>query len=382
MHVCFLCHEYPPARHGGIGSFTQTLARCLVQKGHAVTVAGLYPQPEPSAESDQGVQVIRLNQGRIPGLRILANRQRLMAQLKALHGRHPIDVIEGAERSFYLVDADLPIPKIIRMHGGYTYLRTAMNLPLSQRIRRQEVLSFRHATHVCAVSRYVAETTRALLELGDIPIPVILNPVDLQLFQPLPDVEEQEGLIVYVGSIMELKGIRYLLRAMPGIVAGCPSARLVAYGNDTLHPTTGRSFTETLKADIPAGIQDRIEFAGPVKRQELPALMARAQVCIYPSLIEALPIAWIEGLAMGKAIVASGRGPGPEVVEDGVSGLLCDPLQPESITRQVLALLRQPALRQCLGQAARRRAETLFSLDELVRRNIAYYESCRSSACN
>jgi len=104
--------------------------------------------------------------------------------------------------------------------------------------------------------------------------------------------------------------------------------------------------------------------------------MAKAAVCIYPSHIEALPIAWVEGLAMGKAVVGADMGPGREVIEDGVSGLLCDSRDAESIAAALLRLLHDPALRERLGQAARQRAERLFSLENLVHENVAFYRKC------
>jgi len=378
MHLCFLCNEYPPAPHGGIGSFTQTLARELVKHGHSASVVGLYPIDSPATEDDQGVSVLRVPQGRIPKLRIAANFFRMQQALKRLHRERPIDLLEGADRSFFLVSPRLPIPKLLRMHGGYV----ATLMHLGQVPERQKVLedrwAVRVATHLCACSRFVAEANRKRLALGDRPIRVILNPVDLRLFRPQDPALEEDGLIVCVGTIIERKGIRQLVEAMPQVIAAYPRARLIAYGNDSVDSRTGESFAEKLRRSIPPGLSDRITLAGPVRREQLPALMAKASVCIYPSHVEALPIAWVEGLAMGKAVIGARIGPGPEVIEDGVSGLLCDPHDPNSIAAALLTLLRDPALRTRLGAAGRARAEQLFSLEKLVHENIAFYRECAS----
>jgi glycosyltransferase involved in cell wall biosynthesis len=378
MHICFLCNEYPPARHGGIGSFTQTLARALVRQGHVVSTVGLYPIASRVCEDDQGVLVVRIPEGRIPKLRIASNYFRLQFALRRLHRERPIDVLEGAERAFCLVSPRLPIPKIIRMHGGHVFFRVTLGQTPERQKTLEERRSFRVATHLCAVSRFVGETTRERLQLGSRPIPVILNPVDLGIFYPRGAALEEDGLIVYVGTIIEKKGIRQLVEAMPQVLAGYPAARLIAYGNDTADPSTGASFTETIRQHIPAGARGRIEFAGPVRRELLPDLMARASLCVYPSHMEALPIAWVEGLAMGKAVIASETGPGPEVVEHGVSGLLCNPYDPASIATALLRGLRDRELRTRLGRAARERAERLFSLDRLVAENVEYYRKCSS----
>jgi glycosyltransferase involved in cell wall biosynthesis len=379
LHICFLCNEYPPGRHGGIGSFVQTLARELVRQGHRASTVGLYPIARPVREEDSGVSVIRIPEGRIPNLRIASNYFRLQRVLRSLHRERPIDVLEGAERSFCLVSPRLPVPRLIRMHGGRVYFRLALGQVPDRQSVLEERRSFGVATHLCAVSRFVGESTREWLKLGLRRIPVILNPVDLRIFYPRDPALEEDGLIVYVGTMVEKKGIRQLVEAMPEVAAGYPAARLVAYGNDTSDPATGESFTAMLRRRLAPEVAGRIEFAGPVRRDLLPELMARAAVCVYPSHMEALPIAWVEGLAMGKAVVASQTGPGPEVVENGVSGLLANPHDPGSIAAALLRVLPDRGLRDRLGKAARERAERLFSLDRLVHENVAFYRTCAAS---
>ena len=376
MHICFLCNEYPSAPHGGVGSFTQTLARELVRHGHTASSVGLYPIASPKTEDDQGVTVIRIPQGTVPNLRIAANYWRLRQTLKRLHREQPLDILEGPERAFFLVSPRLPVPKVLRMHGGHVATLTHLGQVPGRQMVMEERRSYRVATHLCACSRFVGEANRARLHLGDRPIRVILNPVDLRIFHPHDPALEEDGLIVCVGTIIERKGIRQLVEAMPQVVATWPRARLIAYGNDTIDPATGESFTRVLQRQVPAALADRITFAGPVRRDLLPPLMARASVCIYPSHVEALPIAWVEGLAMGKAVIGARIGPGPEVIEDGVSGLLCDPHDPCAIAAALLRLLRDRDLRMRLGSAARERAERLFSLEKLIHQNLRFYEEC------
>ena len=66
MKVCYVCCEYPPALHGGIGAVVQNTARALVRRGHQVRVIGIYPTNEtaPEYEEDAGVQVWRIRTSR------------------------------------------------------------------------------------------------------------------------------------------------------------------------------------------------------------------------------------------------------------------------------------------------------------------------------
>jgi glycosyltransferase involved in cell wall biosynthesis len=92
--------------------------------------------------------------------------------------------------------------------------------------------------------------------------------------------------------------------------------------------------------------------------------------------MEALPLAWLEGMAMGKAVVASETGPGPEVIEHGVSGLLCDPHDPDSIADALVRALSDEGLRKSLGTSARERAVEHFGIEPVVAKNEAFYRSC------
>ena len=374
MHICFLCAEYPP-HSAGLGNFTQTLAHALVRRGHRVTVVGLYPPERAGVEDDAGVRVVRLAHSRVPRTGLFVNGARVRAALRTIHAETPIDVIEGPEWSLTMLPARTPARKVIRMHGGHHFFATT----LGRRPRRWdgwwERRSFRRADHLCAVSRFVAETTRQLLGLGGAEIDVIPNPVDVSRFAPSSRPEEEET-IVFVGTVCEKKGVRQLVEAMPLGLERRPAARLRIVGPDWIDPASGASYIEGLRRAIPATAAPHIELAGGVPNAELPRILGAAAVAVYPSHMEALPVAWLEAMAMGKAVVASRTGPGPEVIEDGVSGLLCDPHDPRSIADAIVRLLDDPGLRRRLGAAARARAERHFSTDVAVERNERFYRRC------
>jgi glycosyltransferase involved in cell wall biosynthesis len=373
MHICYLCHEYPPAPHGGIGSFVQTIGRELTARGHRVTVVGLYPPELAKNENDRGVEVIRISKEALAGTRLIVNRRKVQHSILEIHARTPIDLIEGAETSFVLLSRRFPQPKLIRMHGGHAFFAVTLGKKPRMWNAWQEKRSFAVADHLCGVSSYVAETTRQLLSLGARPIEIIPNPVDVDQFRPTFAGGEDPGLIVFVGTVIEKKGVRQLVQAMPEVLRAAPHARLEIYGNDTRDGDTGESFTTILKRSIAPEHAGRIVFQGPVPRAELPKLMARAAICVYPSHMEAHPIAWLEGLAMGKAMLTSNTGPAPEVVEDGKTALTCNPHDPASIAGGLLRLLNDPGLRRKLAEAARASAVERFALPHIIDINIAYY---------
>jgi glycosyltransferase involved in cell wall biosynthesis len=376
MHICYLCNEYPPAPHGGVGTFTRALARGLLDCGHRVSVVGLYPVSRPEEEDDDGVRIVRVPANGTRGVSFVLDGFRIRRAVRRLHAASPIDLIEGPELSLSAVWGEPRVPRLIRMHGGHHFFSVTLGKRPRLLRGRVEAMSFRNADAVCAVSRFVAETTRELLRLGDRPIEILPNSVDVGRFAPRPEVAEEEGLVLFTGTVCEKKGVRQLVQAWPRVAEAVPHARLCVAGRDTTDPETGASFTARLQTLLPPGLADRVEFLGHVENSRVPELALRAQVCVYPSHMEALPIAWLEGLAMGRAVVVSRTGPGPEVVEDGVSGLLCDPHDPASIAEGIVTLLRDPELRARLGAGARRRAVSHFSSEVLVARNEEFYRRC------
>jgi len=376
MHICFICNEYPPSRHGGIGSFTQTLGRGLAANGCRVTAIGVYPIEKTIREDDEGVSVIRLPHTGVRGAGYIVNGHRLAGELEALNRRHPIDVVDGPELSFANIRPGAPTANVIRMNGGHHFFMTTLGQRTAIWRSWQEKRSFARANELCAVSEFVAETTRELLKLGNRPIEILPNPVDIERFKPRPDIHEEDGLIVFTGTLCEKKGVRQLVQALPRIVAEVPRARMLIIGRDSVDPQTGGSFKSSLKSLIQPALKPRVEFGKFVENRLLPEILARASVCVYPSHMEAQGIVIVEGMAMGKAVVTSRTGPGPEMIEDDISGLLCDPHDPDSIAAKVIALLKDSQFRRQLGARARLRSVSKFSAEALVGRNVEFYKRC------
>lgn len=326
-------------------------------------------------EEDLGVTVVRLaNAPRHKGGALL-NARRLKRAIRDIDAACSIDVVEAPEAGLALLSSDSPGLRVIRMHGGHHFF--AATLGRSPRIVRAwlEKRSFARAHALCAVSDFVATTTRELLQLRNAPIEVLPNPVETDLFDVQSGISEKAASLLFVGTVCEKKGIRQLLEAMPAILAAVPTAHLRVAGRDSKTPK-GRSYVESLKARLTPAVAARVVFLGQIPRPDLPRLMAEASVCVYPSHMEAMALTLVEALAMGKPIVASRTGPGPEVIEDGVTGVLCNPQDPSSIAAGVIKLLQDPAARMRLARHARARAVRLYSITSLVERNERFYREC------
>lgn len=374
MHICFLTGEYPPEPHGGIGVFVQTLGRALVKAGHRVSAIGAYQRKQAEITFDEGVQVIRLPSSRTFKVGALYNAWRINHALQNLHKHSPIDIVETPELGHAFSPKTTPWNKVIRMNGGHHFFSVTTGHKPRLLRAQLESRSFQRADALCAVSRFVAETTRELLNLGTRSIEILPNPVETMFFSPRETTFEESGLVIFVGTIVEKKGVKQLVQAMPLVVAEVPNARLILIGRDYPDPKTRSSTIAMLQEKIPSSLRETIMFCGAVNHQDLPVHLSKAQICVFPSHMEAQGIVVVEAMAMQKAVVCTETGPGPEMIEDEVSGLLCDPYSPHSIAEKITRLLSDEKLRTRLARAARERAVADFSIDHLVEANLEFYQ--------
>jgi glycosyltransferase involved in cell wall biosynthesis len=376
MHICFLTNEYPKEGfpHGGVGTFIRTLGRNLVKSGIDVSVVGINFLPEDASETDNGVNICRLSSEKTRGFAWLQYSIRLSKAIKKIYAEKPIDIIESTELGLAFIQKINGVKYIIRLHGGHHFFAESENRKVTLWKGFQERRSFSRADKVIGVSNYVMDHTAEYLNFSSKRGPAIYNAIDLKRFYKADPAKAINGRIFFAGTICEKKGIRQLILAFPLIKKEVPYAQLVIAGRDWFYPD-GSSYTEWVKQFIREEDKKDIVFLGAVKNDDIPGLIEEAEVCVYPSHMEAMPLAWLEALAMGKAFIGSRLGPGPEVVTEGVTGLLCDPLNPEDIAQKTISILSKKELGNALGTAAREDILKRFSIEKLVQQNIGFYMS-------
>lgn len=387
MHIGLFSDQYPPYPVGGVGARVTDLARGLVREGHAVTVAGVYPR-------NRGVT--RLMDERIEGVRVLRippapewmrwrpghlwDRYQLSAHFRRLHRETPFDLVEftdGLGRALF--GAPPGVPTAVRIDGSTKLFDEEMGVNGSRFIYWMERKALRRADFLSAVSSHAQRETLRLFGLAERECQVIHNAVDVDLFSPGSE-PPQAGLIVFANSIEPRKGAQELLLAMNDICDAYPHARLVLIGNDTQPRVNGRSYSERMLDEVRPQFRDRITFAGRLDRETgvLPYLR-KAHVCCYPSRIETFGVAPLEAMAVGKPVIYGNAGPAPEVIEDGVSGLLCEINSPPAIAAAIKRIFDDPSLAETLARGARERALAMFGKDAWIERNLQFYRACIDS---
>lgn len=249
------------------------------------------------------------------------------------------------------------VPKLVTVHGGDIYgLRGRVNRRLFRAILK----------NADAVTTMNTDMRDRLVELGaDAATTVVLSMgADVTAIRPLAAAAERcTGRILFVGRLVEKKGVSVLLEAL----------RLLEDTGYDLHIAGDGPLRSQLTSDA-SGL--RVTFLGVLGREALAAEFGAASIAVFPSVAavtgdqDGLPVALLEAMSLGCAVVASDLPGLRDAVEDGRSGLLTTPGSAEELAASLGRLLRDPELCDQLGRAAAIRAES-FSVDAIGGRYVA-----------
>jgi len=371
----------PGAVPNGVVTYVSAIVPLLRAQGHPVSILAASSGPGPH---DLPVYDLAAAWGRRPLPTRLAHaaqrrlapalyrqaRWRHMAGVaRRMIGEQGVRIIE-MEESFGMarwVQRAVPVPVVVRLHGPWFLNGVALGVPrdaaFAARVE-EEGKAIEQAVAVSAPSRNVLDEVRRQYGLKLDQAVVIPNPTP-----PVGPGERwraeasEPGRVLFVGRFDRHKGGDLILDAFARVLAESPRAHLTFVGPDRgLVDDAGRAWSlpEYVRRRLPGSLESgAVELLGQLPFSALGALRRRAQVTAVCSRYENFPGSLTEALAHGCPTVAAETGGIPELVQDGVNGLLHRPGDADHLAGRVLELLRDPARAARLGAAAAAASEKL-----------------------
>jgi glycosyltransferase involved in cell wall biosynthesis/GT2 family glycosyltransferase len=364
LRIALCARRVPPdPQAGGVGRYTWALARGLFERGHEVTI--ITESETPVARVGLGFEVVGVRERHsTPGLSqtpvLAGNIGYAEAVAHYVRGRQdgpsPFDVVHattwGIEACGVAAWGGVPLTMML-----VTPLESVM--AAEQWAPSQDLLAnvwldqwtVEAAHRVCTPSSRVVATYAARDGWSGREVhPVALGTV---LAPPAPRRPDGCRRLLFVGRHERRKGIHVLLEVLPGLLERHPSWTCTLVGNHSVVEAGGATFAQRF-LDRHAGAHwlPRVVFAGPASEAELAAHYARADVFAAPSLFESFGLIYLEAMQHGVPVVGTTAGGVPDVVRDGVDGLLVPPGDAAALGAALDRMMGDDVLRRRLGRAA------------------------------
>ncbi len=351
---------------------------------HAACVTGPANRPTPTyrrLREIPDVTIVKTNLGReIAGGTLASKLRAVLSLIPAAWNvlrlawyirRHGIELIHTADRPrdaavCVFLSRITSAVCIVHVHVGFN--PDWMRESLQRSIRRADAL--------IAISDFVADTLR---DGGCDPssIHVVLNGIELARWTPRQGrdlmrkelaIDDATPVVITVCRLFRSKGVSEVVQAMHDVREAVPSAVLLVVGEEMEwgYLDELRGMAHDLQID------DRVHFLG--RRDDVPALMAAADVFAMPSEYEPFGLVYAEAMAMELPVVALDNGGTVEVVEHEADGLLSPPGDRDALADNLRALLLDPGRRAAYGAHGRRRVEQCFTTQRMAANTAAVYE--------
>src|SRR5215210_5789075 len=376
---------YPQHASDTQATYVHDINRHLVRRGHTVTVVTPGDPSLPRCDTFDGVRIVRfplelpadLTYGRVAQSQVswLGKFARVAVMAYYLDAQYRAVLAEARERGADVIHAHWAIPtgpaavmaarklrapSVITMHGGDVYVNPEQgyDFPTRWYVRPALRWTLRHAGALTAITE---DCRQHALRAGAPPdnIRLVFNGTDLRRFSPSENGRDQRfgpHMIFACRQLFPRKGIRFLLEAAAQLKPQFPDLKIVLAGDGFERPALVQLAQEL-------GIAADVTFLGWVPNTDLPPYYRAAAVSVIPSLEEGFGIPAAEAMGCEVAVVASDAGGLPEVVENGVTGLVVPRGDSKALAQAIESLLADPQRRRQMGQAGRERALRLFDWD-------------------
>ncbi len=383
MRIGLISQAYPPeTAGGGIGTQTYLKAHGLAALNHEVYVISHSIDGGRYQYKDGLVHIIRIPgfDSRMPVntdiVRWLTYSAEVAAAIYELHKRTPLDILDfpdwGSEGYIYLLNRTEwdYIPAVIHLHGPIVMFAHTMGWPdMDSEFYRvgthMEATCVQLANVVYSSSECSAKWVRAHYTPQKVNIPTIHLGVDTNVFAPQPVPKNDRTTILFIGKIVQNKGVEELVDAASYLVREFPDLRLrmIGKGEDVL-------INQLQEKAGKLGAHNLLDFPGFIKKDALPEELSRAHVFASPSYYEGGPgFVFLEAMSCGLPVVGCSGSGVEEIVLSGENGILVPPKDTKALEQALRKILNDTESLENMGSNARnyvlREADSQLCLNRL-----------------
>jgi L-malate glycosyltransferase len=381
MNIGFLLPEYPHPKvttHcGGIGTAIHNIVLGLLKKHHKVTVF-VYGQETSEVIREDSFTLYKINKNTFRYFGWYVYRKQLNKFINTVIEKEKIDILEAPDWGGITALMNFKVPIVLRLHGSDTYFCHLEKRKQKHKNFFFEKTAYKNADAIISVSQYTLELTEQLFGVKKTAT-VIQNGLFLDNFVTSKKFKTAKNRVLYFGSLVRKKGVLELPFIFNELIKLNPEAQLIVIGRDVVDNARNQSTLKLLKGKLSDTAQENFMYKGVLPYDKIREEIAKATVCVFPSLAESFGMVTIEAMALMKGIVNTNYPWAKEIMIDGETGLLEDPKHHKSYAQKINKLLTDEVLCKSLGENAYAYVYANFSIDKLVEKNITFYKKVISN---
>lgn len=394
LKIAIVNSEFSPAAetaHGGIATYSTTLAYYLSTRGHTVHYFSRSTPPPPG---ELNSDLIYHQYGFTPpssyAFRLLhylfprsyywelGHARTVSKLLNDLITTRQIDIVEFPEYAglAYYFKKKHRVPYVVTFHTP-SILVDKLNLtePTPDHLFRYHMEEYTVASADGLKSPSIALQKYAANEyaINEKSIQVIRNPVRFEISGHITPAsyDHKRFDILFSGRFEYRKGAGIILRAIKKILAIAPEITFSIAGETEFK--SSENYRHALERSLSSDERKRVWFLGPLSHEHLLPLYRNSSLFLFPSLFENAPYSLFEAMSSGMPIIASDKGGVPEVIKHGENGLLFSPEKPDDLVTQIQTLYTNRELAQELGNNAAKSVRVIFDDESLINEHLQFY---------
>lgn len=383
MKIGFLTPEYPHQAventSGGIGTSIYNLTKGLLNLKQNVVII-VYNQSCDEIIKCEGYSIYKIKNIKLKGLSWWLTRKKIEKLINKLYVEKHIDIIEAPDWTGITSFMKLYCPLVIKLNGSDTYFCHLEKRPVKWKNRFHEKKALKSADAHISVSRFTANKTNEIFKTN-IDFNIIPNAIDTAFFKPgKTEKKTPTYKILYFGTLIRKKGALEIPFIFNNVVESLPQAELILIGHDSYDIQTKNISTYALmKTLFNEKALKQQQYLGKVPYSQIKNHIETADVVIFPSFIEALPLSWLEAMAMEKVIVASDIGWAKEMINHGKNGFIHYPKNHNAFAKSVIDVLLKKVDVEELSSKARTTVIEKFSSKRVAEKNLDFYKNIIAS---